>query len=189
MLKTMIQEPATSERDIETTSPPNRSVFTRNVPPGAREHYYGHIVRKLFLVVGTIMLLSLPLFNSAISMSTLLLVAAILTVSILAGLTNPMQFAIVIADIIVSIVGLLVFEFHAITNIGQVSVILLMIDQVLALTFFFALYYSTKTIRGRFTYDELQEQQQLEAEAKRPAPIREYPSHSLPTSPTSHGPS
>lgn len=128
-------------------------------------HYYGDIVRKLFLAAGVIMLVSLPATISLL---------AVLAVTIVAGLTNPRQMWVMWLNAAVSLAGIVAFEYHAILSSGTDPAWLFVVDQVLALLFFFALYYSIKTLRGQVVPDVRGQQPPIVFEEPE-APEDKYP--------------
>lgn len=111
-------------------------------------HYYGDIVRRLFFAAGLIMLITLSTFKQLLPVPTLVSIFAILIVGFLAGLTNPLQKWVMVLNTGISLVGLITFEYHAVTGYDNLSDPLFWVNQGLAFIFFFALYYSTKTMRG-----------------------------------------
>ena len=147
---------------------PQYEPVSRNLPPPtALPHYYGDIVRKLFMAAGVIMLISLPFFREFLPVPTLLSLAAILIVSIVAGLTNPMQRWVMALDSFTALVGLFAFEYYAISRYGDIPWLLFGTDQLLAIIFFFALYYSVKTFRGTLVSDyAIRERKRSEREKK-----------------------
>jgi hypothetical protein len=114
--------------------PHTKNVNSRNVT-----HYYGVYVRRLFLVAGLIQLLSLPYLDSFISIPLFFSTLAIL---------------VIVLNLFTSIVGLVVFEYFAVTAYSNENTTMLffLINQMLALIFFFSLYYSSKTIRGMYLH-------------------------------------
>ena len=88
-----------------------------------------------------------------------ILIGALLAISILAGLTNPVQTYVMILNLVVSVFAIIVFEHHAVTQFVVIPTLLFMIDQVLALIFLVAVYYSTKTLRGVMVQDARSQQQ------------------------------
>jgi hypothetical protein len=129
--------------------PHTKNVNSRNVT-----HYYGVYVRRLFLVAGLIQLLSLPYLDSFISIPLFFSTLAILVIVFFAGLTNPKQRWVANLNLFTSIVGLVVFEYFAVTAYSNENTTMLffLINQMLALIFFFSLYYSSKTIRGMYLH-------------------------------------
>lgn len=119
---------------------------------GPMSHYYGGQVRVLFLVAGLVQLLALPYVEEIISIPILVSTVAILLIVFFAGLTNPKQKWVALLNLIASVAGLLVFEYFAVITFDTSGVVsfFFWINQVLALLFFFALYYSSKTLRGMY---------------------------------------
>lgn len=117
-------------------------------------HYYGNVVRRLFLAGGIIMLLSLAIYKHLLPMPTFFSVFIILVIGVVAGLTNPLKTWATTLNVVVSAVSFVVFEYHAVTYYENVRDPLFFITQLLALIFFVALYYSTKTLRAGLIKNE-----------------------------------
>ena len=114
-------------------------------------HYYGDIVRELFFTIGILMLVALPLFYNQIRMSAYTAVFSILIINVLAGFTTVNQRVSILFDLIVSLIGLFMFEMIAVFQFNAYNNFFdpyFLFNQILALIFFIALYYSTKTLRG-----------------------------------------
>ena len=113
-------------------------------------HYYGHIVRRLFLGAGVIILITLATAKHVLPFGTSLSILMILVVSFFAGMTNPFQKWVIILDTCIALAALIIFEQHAVT--GYVSLVdpLFWVNQLLAVVFFFAFYFATKTLRSAF---------------------------------------
>ncbi len=140
------------ENLYETASgPAPRPKFPRPKLP----NYYGDIIRKFLLFAGLIMLVTMPLYNRFISISVFMLLFAVLLVTVVAGLTNPKQWWVMVLDMVVSVLGLMAFEYHAVRNYGDIPFFLFGIDQGLAIIFFFTLYFGTKTLRAELMGEEM----------------------------------
>lgn len=113
-------------------------------------HYYGNVVRLIFLASAVIMLIGLPAIIDYIGAPTLLSVIAILVLGLAAGLTNPKQRWDAAINIIISIVGFIVFESYAVSMYQQHGTDnkFFITNLVLGFLFLFALYFSVKTWRG-----------------------------------------
>lgn len=111
-------------------------------------HYYGDIVRRLFLISGVIVLVSLPFSNNIlpihISVTTFLVIVLIL----FAAITNPFQKWVAFVNVGISTVAVLTFEFFAVSGYSMEEMNLFIVRQILSIIFFFALYYSSKTLRA-----------------------------------------
>src|SRR3990167_11464789 len=77
-------------------------------------HYYGDLVRALFLLASFIMLVTLPFNADKLPVSLFTSITVILFLSIFAALTNPKQTWTAIINNIISIVGFLALEYYAI---------------------------------------------------------------------------
>ena len=115
-----------------------------------KSHYYGDIVRLLFLAGAVLMLFFLPFFSEIIPVSVPVALFTILALGIFAGVTNPRQLVIAVFDTIIATLAVVVFGYYAIDAYLKYTGVSLYFwaNQVLAVDFLFALYYSTKTLRG-----------------------------------------
>jgi len=116
---------------------------TSNIP-----HYYGNVVRRLFILNGAIVLLALPFFKAFLPVSTLAVTTTIVFLIIFAALTNPMLPWVNKTNVVISAIGLIIFENLAIASYGLVAFEQTLIYQVLAGIFFFSLYFGVKTFRA-----------------------------------------
>ncbi len=111
-------------------------------------HYYGDIVRRLFLTAAVIMLVTLPYVSS--QLSTPLSIIGIVAIGFFAGLMNPISHWPVYVNTAIAGGAVVIFEAYAV-NFYQTSSLtggLFLINQVLAILFLLAFYFSTKTIRA-----------------------------------------
>lgn len=115
------------------------------------EHYYGDIVRYLFLAAGIIMLVTLPLFQSLIETPLMVSITGIAVLGIAAGLTNPQQIVSAVVNFVISIVGFITFAYSATTSFqGKIeNDKFILTNIILAAIFIFAIYFSMKTMRSR----------------------------------------
>ncbi len=125
-------------------------VQPKNILP---PHYHGDIVRKLFLVSGVLMMATLPFFMELINVPLVISVVAIVVLAFLAGLESPNRKLVIILNTIVAIIGCAVFQYQAasyylISTTMTIDWLFLIINQGLAGLFFFALYFSSKTVRS-----------------------------------------
>ena len=127
------------EDDLETVGTPR---FEKRVP-----HYHGDIVRALMIVSAIVMLIA-ETFWRALPFSVPATIVAVIALAIFAGLTNPNVQWVHWVNIILAIVGVLVFggavltEGLSLRNPGSV------VNEILALTAIFTLYFATRTLRG-----------------------------------------
>jgi hypothetical protein len=113
-------------------------------------HYYGHIVRRLFLAGGVIMLITLATLKHVLPIGTFVVILAILVIGLFAGLTNPIQRWVAVLDMLISLIALTTFEYHAVIGYTDLGDVLFWLNQLLSVVFFFAFYFATKTLRGTF---------------------------------------
>lgn len=116
-------------------------------------HYYGDVIRRLFLVAGIIILITLPFFSALIPFPVVISAIGVLIIGFVAGMTSPRQSWVIILNLIVSIAGLILFEYYAVGAYyiqphTQETNLFFWTNEILALLFFFTLYYSGKTLRG-----------------------------------------
>src|SRR3989344_6236662 len=112
------------------------------------EHYYGDVVRQMFMVGAMIMVLSLPLVKDKIALPLFLSLIAIVGLGLAAGMTNPRQRAVIWVNTAISAFALAIFEYYAIKSFSEFKTLFFIANQLLALLFLAALYFSTKTLRG-----------------------------------------
>lgn len=120
--------------------------------PASLMHYYGDLVRKLFIAAAIVMLIFLPFYNDRIPFSYSVSIFVIVFLGIIAGVTNPLQKWVIVLNTIISAGGVAVFEYMAINDYELLS-LFFWINQTLALIFLVALYFSTKTFRGMILKD------------------------------------
>ena len=117
-------------------------------------HYYGDIVRKLFLAGAIIVILVYPFFSSLevpspfIPAGSVFMITAIVLLAILAGLTSWRGRWTAALDVAVSLFEVVFFEDHAITFVKTPPIWIFLTDQLLALIFITALYFSVRNLRG-----------------------------------------
>lgn len=112
-------------------------------------HYYGDVVRKLFFAAAIVMLAGLPFFSDRLPVTTIWSLVAIVTIGFLAGLTNPVKQPPAWINTITAAIAVFIFEYFAVmTYQSYGSDMLFWSDQLLAILFLVALYFSTKTLRA-----------------------------------------
>lgn len=99
------------------------------------------------------MLLTLPLFNEVLPVPTSISLLVILALVLSAGFTSPKRQNSARFDLIVSVVGLVLFGFEAVRtyslqDAGWMYFYLFWVDSLLSVLFFGAGYLSLKTLRG-----------------------------------------
>lgn len=115
-----------------------------------KAHYYGDLVRKFFLAAAIFMLVMLPFMNRFLEVPLYISIVIAIGISVFAGLTNPIQKWVAILDFVIAVTGASVAEYHAVIGYTTYSMVhrSFWANQILAVIFLVALYYSTKTVRG-----------------------------------------
>ena len=115
-------------------------------------HYYGDTVRRFFVVGGALMIATLPFVRDFLPTSIFAALVAILVVGFFAGLANPRQRWVAGLNLLIAIAAFLIFEYVAVSRYfagdNAPPLWFIILNQVLALDFFAALYYASKTLRG-----------------------------------------
>ncbi len=120
------------------------------------EHYYGDIIRYLFMFAGVTMLITLPLFQDDIRMPLVFSIIAIAALALAAGFTNPKQISSAVINLLISLIGLITFlsysvmTFRESENVGA----FFLVNLVLSVAFLFSSYFGVKTIRGLTMYED-----------------------------------
>lgn len=130
-----------------------RGVFESRYPANPPKHYYGDIVRKLFLVAGVLILVAIPFDAALLNFYFTIGIVGVLLLTLFAGFTSPRSKWIIIGSVVVSALGFLTFEYFAVghyLNTHSITDIVFLIRQAIALTFILAVYFSSKTVRGFF---------------------------------------
>ncbi|MEX2436787.1 MAG: hypothetical protein WD471_01325 [Candidatus Paceibacterota bacterium] len=112
-------------------------------------HYYGDSVRKLFLLGAIVMVLALPSLHIFVPGNTHLGLFIIVILGLISGLISPFQKTVITLNLFISLIAVAVFEYHAVATFsGSLDSLFFWVNQVLAVVFLLALYYSSKTFRG-----------------------------------------
>lgn len=116
-------------------------------------HYYGDIVRKLFLVNSVVTFVTVPLFAHMLTHSPLIPIVAAVVFGLLAALISPAQKIVIIVSMAVSAIATTSFIYLASNpavyeHMDVHQTWLRLIYLFLGIQCFFAFYYSVKTIRG-----------------------------------------
>lgn len=117
-------------------------------------HYYGDAVRRLFLIAGIVMLVTLPFVSDRISLTLFSSIIAILILAFSAGITSPRQKWVHILNVTVSLGGFIVFAFHAVIKFSTLFDLLFVTNITLSCILLVAFYLSIKTARGTRSFDK-----------------------------------
>ena len=95
------------------------------------------------------MLLGLPILNQTISVPAYASILFVLIVVFIAGITNPATKWLSTLDLIVSLLGFIVFEYYSVRVFTEGSIYFIyLINQAIAILFLLAFYFAVKTVRG-----------------------------------------
>ena len=117
-------------------------------------HYYGKLIRFIFLISGVIMLVGFPFFGNLISLPAYISLFGIIALVLLGGLISPISKFVFIISSIIPIPAFVLFEYYAfyayqhLPASNPVNVAFFWVNQILAIMFFFATYFSIKTLRA-----------------------------------------
>lgn len=111
-------------------------------------HYYGDVVRQLFVAGAVVMLVGAPFYTEALRVQFPFILCGAIVFVALAALTNPHNKTVVIADAIAAGVAVFVYETWALFQYAESSWIEFILREVIALNFITAFYFSMKTLRA-----------------------------------------
>lgn len=112
-------------------------------------HYYGDIVRVIFITVAAIILFGLPQVIRVLHFPAVVAIFTVVILGIAAGVTNPIQPGSMFFNVLVSLFGLLAFAYTSVfMYANHLGGFLLVLNQIIAVAFLVAVYLSIKTYRG-----------------------------------------
>lgn len=112
-------------------------------------HYYGDKVRTIFILAAIIIIVMAPFFKDRIPFREHFTVLGVMVLAMLAGLTNPKLRSIIVLDFIVSLFAFLIFGTEALVTYSKYKVDTFFVANLgLSVVTIFAIYYSSKTLRG-----------------------------------------
>lgn len=118
-------------------------------------HYYGDKVRAIYIGMSVFMLVMSPFIQNRLPFPTFLTVFGVLFLTMVAGLISPKAKWIVILNFIVSITALIIFGKESmVTYKNSLKDIFFLGNLLLSIASIFAVYYSSKTLRGLLLYKE-----------------------------------
>lgn len=119
-----------------------------NLLPTGVSHYYGDIVRQVFVAASAVMLVASPFYADSLKSEIPFYVAGALVLIILAALTNPHNRSVLLADAVAAGVGVAIFEVWALGSYETSTWVEFLLRQGIALLFLVAFYFSMKTVRA-----------------------------------------
>lgn len=115
----------------------------------AARHYYGDKVRTIYISIAIIILIMTPFFRDRIPFPEFLSVFGAIILSMFAGFTNPNSKMIILFDFIISISALFIFGYEMLKSFyGNIFDPFFIGNVLLSIMSLFAIYYSSKTLRG-----------------------------------------
>lgn len=115
-------------------------------------HYHGDALRILFIVIA-VLILVMQFTGDNLPMTTISLIGFVATLTIAAGITNPVQRTIHWINLFLSLVGLAIFGSVSISRLHTVRDFFTHdgLAGLVAFLFLIALYFATRTVRGVVT--------------------------------------
>lgn len=112
-------------------------------------HYYGDEVRTIFLVIAIVMIVMTPFVKNELPVPAYLSIFGVIVLSVLAGLTNPKLRFVIVFSFLASLASLVIFGYEVIVSSEKTYTSLFFgCNILLAILSLFALYFSSKTLRG-----------------------------------------
>src|SRR3989338_461592 len=74
-------------------------------------HYYGDLVRIIFIIGAVFVLLSIPFVTDILRIPVIIPIFAIAILAITAGITNPAQFFSLRLNVVISVIFLIIFTY------------------------------------------------------------------------------
>lgn len=111
-------------------------------------HYYGDIVRRLFVLAAAVMSFSAPFYTSNLRVALPFVVLGAIVLLAIAALMNPHKKIIIIAGAVAAGVGMLIYETWALFDYKTSTWEEFILRQILAFVFMSAFYFSMKTLRA-----------------------------------------
>lgn len=131
----------------------NEDAPFRETPVRAIPHYHGDAVRIVFVLSAALMFLG-EMIGGSLPFSTGATVFLIILLVVSAGITNPAQIWIHWVNLVLSMLGIVVFGGTTLTRFrADAPLNESLIVSILAVMFLAALYLSTRTVRGLLVHE------------------------------------
>lgn len=115
-------------------------------------HYYGDVIRQLFVAGAIAMLVGAPFYTTELQPQfPFILFGAIVFVA-LAALTNPHKKTLTVFDCIAAGVAVFIYETWALSQYASSTWLEFSLRQIIALIFIAAFYFSMKTFRAMYLH-------------------------------------
>lgn len=117
-------------------------------------HYYGDLVRIIFIIGAIFVLLGIPTMASIFNIPAIIPIISVAILGITAGITNPVQLFSLRLNVAVSVIFLIFFAYMGWYSYASgVGGFAGFINQVSAVLFLIASYFSVKSLRGATVVD------------------------------------
>lgn len=111
-------------------------------------HYWGDIIRQLFIVAAALMLVGAPFYADTLRNELPFEIVGALIVVFIASLANPHNKSVFMAGAVAAGVGFLVYELWALNMYFDSTWLRFILREVIAIIFLTAFYYNMKTVRA-----------------------------------------
>lgn len=111
-------------------------------------HYYGDIVRRVFLIAAATMFVTIPFVKMYVYMPIYATLLAVIALVLASGMTSPRKKVMSFVDLIISIGGVLLFGYQAVVFVSAAPAYFFLLNLALGLLFLSSLYFASKTVRG-----------------------------------------
>jgi|SRR3989338_5143486 len=111
-------------------------------------HYYGDIIRQLFLGLVVLMMVGAPFFADNLAVEFPFIIVGSIVIAGLAALTNPVKNWVMYLNVIAAGVGIFMFETTALMAYSAGDLTSFVLRQAIAIVFLFAFYFGVKTLRA-----------------------------------------
>lgn len=111
-------------------------------------HYYGDVVRELFLGGAALMLIGSPLYATSLRAEFPVEVFGAFVIVGFAALTNPHSRWVMIGNTVIAATGMIIFAGWGITEYQTINPVAFVLRLAVAAIFLFAFYYAVKTVRA-----------------------------------------
>lgn len=115
---------------------------------GAIAHYYGDMIRSLFLGGTALMVFAAPFYTEELFAEIPFIIIGAVVFVALAGLTNPVSKFVMTANATCAGAAAIVYGAWGLLSYTSEDPIAFVLREVIAIIFFFALYFSVKTLRN-----------------------------------------
>jgi|GEM_PF-417482 len=116
--------------------------------PEGIPHYYGDVVRQLFIVAAGLMLIAAPFYTDSLRIQLPFIVVGAIVLVAIAALVNPHKQGPFMAGAIASGAGLALFEMWALYWYEDSNILQFLLRQAIAVVFLVAFYFCMKTVRA-----------------------------------------